>query len=586
MTKRGMNMFKTFKQLLGSESHLWTNYLRQVILYGCLSGLTMTFFIPVISLLLQGQTQQSFFWFIPMMLGVFFSLKLRQMTDRSGIKVGEGLLRNARHRIGEHVATLPVGWFTPENNARLSHIISKGMMEVAQLPAHLFTPIISGSIAPLVLIVALFIINPILGMIASIGIPIIVGILFLTAKLGTKTDVEFNRNTAQTSERIVEFAQAQSVLRAFSGDNSSTRFLQRAIETQQKSAIKLIIISTLSTILGGWIVQTLFALLFGFTVIWLNDLLALGITPTETITIVITLILINRFIDPLQEISNYGEAMRNGKNHLQAVSEIFAEQPLPMPNISQRARNGSIELENVSFAYSPESNNVLSDISLHIEEGEMIAIVGASGSGKTTLTRLLARFFDASKGSIRIGGIDIREMSEQDLTSQVSQIFQQNFLFQGSIQDNILMGKPNASSQDLEKVINASGMRNMIARLPHGLSTMVGEGGAKLSGGERQRITIARALLKNSKILLIDEATASLDAENQKIITENLEKLKGNTTIVVIAHQLSTIQMADRIIVLDQGKMVEIGTHDDLINRKGAYAQFWTIMSRTSQEIH
>ena len=586
MTKRGMNMFKTFKQLLGSESHLWTNYLRQVILYGCLSGLTMTFFIPVISLLLQGQTQQSFFWFIPMMLGVFFSLKLRQMTDRSGIKVGEGLLRNARHRIGEHVATLPVGWFTPENNARLSHIISKGMMEVAQLPAHLFTPIISGSIAPLVLIVALFIINPILGMIASIGIPIIVGILFLTAKLGTKTDVEFNRNTAQTSERIVEFAQAQSVLRAFSGDNSSTRFLQRAIETQQKSAIKLIIISTLSTILGGWIVQTLFALLFGFTVIWLNDLLALGITPTETITIVITLILINRFIDPLQEISNYGEAMRNGKNHLQAVSEIFAEQPLPMPNISQRARNGSIELENVSFAYSPESNNVLSDISLHIEEGEMIAIVGASGSGKTTLTRLLARFFDASKGSIRIGGIDIREMSEQDLTSQVSQIFQQNFLFQGSIQDNILMGKPNASPQDLEKVINASGMRNMIARLPHGLSTMVGESGAKLSGGERQRITIARALLKNSKILLIDEATASLDAENQKIITENLEKLKGNTTIVVIAHQLSTIQMADRIIVLDQGKMVEIGTHDDLINRKGAYAQFWTIMSRTSQEIH
>lgn len=586
MTKRGMNMFKTFKQLLGSESHLWTNYLRQVILYGCLSGLTMTFFIPVISLLLQGQTQQAFFWFIPMMFGVFFSLKLRQMTDRSGIKVGEGLLRNARHRIGEHVATLPVGWFTPENNARLSHIISKGMMEVAQLPAHLFTPIISGSIAPLVLIVALFIINPILGMIASIGIPIIVGILFLTAKLGTKTDVEFNRNTAQTSERIVEFAQAQSVLRAFSGDNSSTRFLQRAIETQQKSAIKLIIISTLSTILGGWIVQTLFALLFGFTVIWLNDLLALGITPTETITIVITLILINRFIDPLQEISNYGEAMRNGKNHLQAVSEIFTEQPLPMPNISQRARNGSIELENVSFAYSPESNNVLSDISLHIEEGEMIAIVGASGSGKTTLTRLLARFFDASKGSIRIGGIDIREMSEQDLTSQVSQIFQQNFLFQGSIQDNILMGKPNASSQDLEKVINASGMRNMIARLPHGLSTMVGEGGAKLSGGERQRITIARALLKNSKILLIDEATASLDAENQKIITENLETLKGNTTIVVIAHQLSTIQMADRIIVLDQGKMVEIGTHDDLINRKGAYAQFWTIMSRTSQEIH
>ncbi len=568
-------MFKNFKQLLGSDAHLWAKYLRKAIIYGVLSGLTMTFFIPVMSYLLQGDIKNAVFWFVPLIVGVFFCLKLRQVTDEAGIRMGEGLLRNARHRIGDHVATLPVGWFTPDNNARLSHVISKGIMEVAQLPAHLFTPIISGSVAPLVLIVALFILNPMLGIIALIGVPIIVGIMIIAARLGEKADREFNESTAQTSERIVEFAQAQSVLRAFSRDGSSSRFLAQAIDTQKKSATKLIIVTTLSIILGSWVVQTIFALLFGVAVMWLNDLLQLGVPPEATIAVVVALILVNRFIDPLQDVANYGEALRNGNGHLQAVGEIFAESPLPMPKISEAAKDGSIELENVSFAYGADLPAVLSDINLKINEGEMVALVGASGSGKTSLVRLLARFFDVTNGAIHIGDVDVRDMNEKDLAAEVSQIFQQSFLFQGSIHDNILMGNPHATQEDMERVIDAAGIREMIERLPKGLATLVGEGGARLSGGERQRISIARALLKDSRILLVDEATAALDAQNQGMITETIAALRGKKTLVVIAHQLSTIQMADKIIVLDQGKIAEEGTHETLLNQQGIYAHFW-----------
>lgn len=573
-------MLKNFKLLLGDESSLWTAYLRKVIFYGILSGLTITFFIPVVSYLLQGDIKNAVFWFIPLLVGMFLSLKLRQITDESGIRMGEGLLRNARHRIGDHVATLPIGWFTPDNNARLSHVISKGIMEVAQLPAHLFTPVISGSVAPLVLIVALFFLNPTLGIIALIGVPVIVGILLLAAHLGAKADAEFNESTAQTSERIVEFAQVQSVLRAFSRDGSSSRFLESALETQKASATKLIIVTTLSIILGSWVVQTLFALLFGVAVLWLSDLLQLGVSVEETIAVVVALILINRFIDPLQDVSNYGEALRSANGHLHLVSEIFAEKSLPMPKVSDHPKNGSIELEHLSFSYGKGLPNVLTDINLKIEEGSMVALVGASGSGKTTLMRLIARFFDVTEGSLHIGDIDVRDMDETVLTSQVSQIFQSSFLFQGSIRDNILMGNPNASDAEFNQAIVDAGIEEMTARLPKGLDTLVGEGGTRISGGERQRISIARALLKDAKILLVDEATAALDAENQSIIAETLEKLRGERTLVVIAHQLSTIAMADQILVLEEGKIAELGTHEELVKKEGLYAQFWQARER------
>ena len=204
----------------------------------------------------------------------------------------------------------------------------------------------------------------------------------------------------------------------------------------------------------------------------------------------------------------------------------------------------------------------------------MTALIGASGSGKTTLVRMIARFFDPSQGCVLIGGVDVRQMTSSQLAAQISQIFQDSYLLQGSIADNIRLGKPAASDAELLDAVQQAGVSELIERLPQGLDTQVGEGGARLSGGERQRIGIARALIKDAPILLVDEATAALDADNQQLIAQTLARLRGRRTLVVIAHQLSTIAMADQIVVLDQGRVVEQGAPAALLASAGRYAHF------------
>ena len=204
----------------------------------------------------------------------------------------------------------------------------------------------------------------------------------------------------------------------------------------------------------------------------------------------------------------------------------------------------------------------------------MTALIGASGSGKTTLVRMIARFYDPSQGCVLIGGVDVRQMTSTQLAAQISQIFQDSYLFQGSIADNIRLGKPAASDAELLDAVQQAGVSELIERLPQGLDTQVGEGGARLSGGERQRIGIARALIKDAPILLVDEATAALDADNQQLIAQTLARLRGRRTLVVIAHQLSTIAMADQIVVLDQGRVVEQGAPAALLASAGRYAHF------------
>ena len=386
----------------------------------------------------------------------------------------------------------------------------------------------------------------------------------------------------------MEFAQAQSVLRAF-GDAGGGRFVARAVNLQGDASAALMRLSALSGLLNIWVIQAVFAALLLTTVAWLATASGSPAAPGEIGPAVVALVLVSRFTDPLMEVVGYNDAFRGARTHLDTLRRLLSVRPLPEPDVPETPRDASVELHHVGFRYEAGQREALRDVTLRLEPGSMTAIVGASGSGKTTLVRLIARAFDADTGEVRVGGVDVRRMTSSCLAGQISQIFQTTYLFQGSIADNIRLGRPDATAQEVEAAARAAGVTAITDRLREGLDARVGEGGARLSGGERQRIAIARAFLRDAPILLVDEATAALDAENQAIIAEAIAGFRGTRTLIVIAHQLSTVEMADQIVVLRDGAIVERGTHAQLRDGGGAYAHFiacraasqgWRIASR------
>ncbi len=565
-------MLKTFVRLLGDSAPAWRRYLLMTVLYGVFSGLTICTLAPIMVHLLNNELQAAYAWLAVLAAGMALCWAWRRQVEQAGISLAVAVLQGGRQHIGAQVAQLPLGWFTPDNTARLGHVITQGTMAVAQLPAHVLTPLISGCVTPLVVVLALFALHPPLGLIALLALPALVAVLLFSARLGRGADQRFHQHFAAASQRMVEFAQAQSVLRAFNGSGGGTRLLAQSLERQRSSGIDLIMRASLSALLNSWAVQATFAALLVAAGLWLGN--RAGAQLQDAVAVVVALAMVCRFIDPLQDVANHVEILRGAHAQLQEIERILAATPLPEPDSPLQPVDGGIDLQGVSLRYNPGGPAVLQNVNLSLPAGSMTAVVGASGSGKTSLMRLIARFFDTTQGSVRIGGVDVRKMARACLTDTVSQVLQDTWLFQGSIADNIRIGKPDASDAEVLQAAHMAGLTNVIDRLPEGLDTPVGEGGVRLSGGERQRVTIARALIKQAPVLLVDEATAALDAENQAVIAQTLHSLRGRCTLVVIAHQLSTVAMADHIVVLEAGQVVEQGTPAALRASGGRYARF------------
>ena len=256
------------------------------------------------------------------------------------------------------------------------------------------------------------------------------------------------------------------------------------------------------------------------------------------------------------------------------------ENPLTLNSV-----NENITFEHVDFAYV-EDNFVLKDFNLEVKKNETIAIVGNSGGGKSTLVNLLPRFYDVTNGAIKIDGVDIRNFSLESLRKNVAFVFQDNFLFSGTIRENILMGKSYATDDEIKKAIQYAHLEEMLDEMPDGIDTIIGERGTTLSGGQRQRVAIARAMIKDSPIIVLDEATSALDNKSEAIVQKALDNLIKNKTVFIIAHRLSTIQNASRIAVINEGKLVEIGTHDELMNiPNGQYKFLYEMQFNKSQSL-
>ena len=291
---------------------------------------------------------------------------------------------------------------------------------------------------------------------------------------------------------------------------------------------------------------------------------------------------ISSFINPMRKLANFSETFANGFAGLNRFVEVMRTEPTVQdkPNARELKNvRGEIRVDHVSFAYE-NGNPILNDVSFSIPQGSMTAIVGPSGSGKTTITRLIARFWDIQDGSITVGGHDVKEFTCDSLLKNMSMVFQNVYLFHDTIENNIKFGCPDATHEQVVEAAKKACCHDFISALPQGYDTVIGEGGSTLSGGEKQRISIARAMLKDAPIILLDEATASVDPENEVHLQQAISALVKNKTLIVIAHRLSTIRDADQILVVDNGKIVEKGVHAELIQQKGIYQKFWNIRQK------
>jgi ATP-binding cassette subfamily B protein len=532
-------------------------------------GLSYALMVPVLRALFESRPEDALPWLITFGAAVATYAALRYLSDLSGFRVGTTMLRGMYHRLGDHLARLPIGWHSAGRVGEVSVMASRGLLQAMGVAAHLMAPFISACVTPLTIVVVMLAFNWQMGLAALLAAPIVAAIQIWTGRSTAATDAERHKRDHEATARVIEYLQAQPVLRA--GGRTAERFqlLDDSLHQLQRASRR----TTLSALPGAvgltLTVQAMFTVL-----LFLGAYLALGgdIGAAEILTI---LVLAARCADPLLSLLDIGSKLRGARAQLVRLDTVLRTEPLPEPHDPIQPAHHDLEFDTVTFHHGDRT--VIKDVSLSVPEGQRLAIVGPSGAGKSTLLQLLARFYDVDAGTVRVGGVDLRDIDTEVLMSRMAIVFQDVYLFDGTIEENVRLGRPDAHEADVRAAATAARLDDVIERLPGGWSANVGDGGTLLSGGERQRVSIARALLKNAPIVLLDEVTSALDPVNEAAVHEGIERLMAGRTVVMVAHRLRTVQRADHIVFLDGGRVVEEGTHDELLGRGGRYADFWNI---------
>lgn len=486
-----------------------------------------------------------------------------------------GTLYELKVLFADHITKIPLGCHLTIGSGRLRKIMDENIESVEGFIAHQFPDFVASVTAPVVMAVILLTVDWRFGLASLIGIILAFAAEFIGFGSGEMKENmgKYQKALEEMNNASVEYVRGMSVVKAFNQTASSFQKLKEAILGYTEWVLKFSL---------GW--QNCMP---AFTTI-INHvyllLVPVGIfigSRTEdfsgfAMTFIFYLLFVPAISGILNKIMYISESFMQINGNVARMDEI-----LNIPKMSKSAHpkkpvNNDIVFSDVSFSYTKDAGkNVIEHVSFTAKQGQITAIVGPSGGGKSTIANLISRFWDVSSGSITIGGADIREMSEDDLRHRVSFVFQDIFLFKQSIMDNIRMGAPSASEEQVIAASKAAQCHEFISKLPDGYHTVVGTKGIHLSGGERQRIVIARAIIKNSPILVLDEATAFSDPENEYLIQKAFEKLMQDKTVIIIAHRLSTIRNADKIIVLEKGHLIEEGKHNELVASDGRYKQMW-----------
>ncbi|MEV5629377.1 ABC transporter ATP-binding protein [Micromonospora tulbaghiae] len=534
-----------------------------------LEGLLYALLVPVLRALFGRTPSDAWPWLIAFAASVAVYAVLRYVSDLSGMRVGTTMLRGMYHGLGEHLARLPIGWYNAARVGEVSVMASRGLLAAMGVSAHLLGPFITACVTPLTIVVVMTVFHWQLGLAALVAAPMVVVIQVWTARLTAANDAENAQRSNEAGARVIEYLQAQPVLRA--GGRSSERFslLDDALQGVERASRR----QTMSVLPGAvgltLVVQAVFTALL---VLGTHLALGGGIGVAEVLAI---LVLAARSADPLLSLSDVGGRLRSARAELDRLDKVLRTEPLPEATQPVRPQRFDLEFDAVTFRHGDRV--VLDGVSLSVPQGQRLAVVGPSGVGKSTLLQLLARFYDVEAGAVRVGGVDVRDIDPGVLMAQIAIVFQDVYLFDGTIEENVRLGRPEASEAEVRAAATAGRLNEVVERLPGGWAANVGEGGASLSGGERQRVSIARALLKNAPIVLLDEVTSALDPVHEAAVHDGIEHLMAGRTVVMVAHRMRTVQRADRVVFVDRGRIIEEGSHEELLRHGGRYADFWTI---------
>lgn len=480
---------------------------------------------------------------------------------------------NLRIKMMEHIMKLPLGYVEAEGTGKIRKIVTDSTAATETYLAHNLPDKAVSYATPVGLLAMMLVFDWRLGLISLIP-AVLAFVLMGTLMMGPKMaeDMKQYQNALETmSSEAVEYVRGIPVVKTFGQTVFSFKRFKSAIDDYEKwtldytkSMMKPMIAFTTA---ANGIFAALIPAAYAFAGKGVTDTLILNIIFYVLITSILTV--------TLMKIAYAGESQMIVEDALKRMDDILDVAPLAEAGKKEVPKDASVELKNVAFAYDDTKGNAIDGISLNIRDGEHIALVGPSGGGKTTLASLIARFWDVKSGAVKIGGVDVKNIDSKELMNHVSYVFQDSKLLKTSILENVRMGRPDASEQEVLQALKEAQCMDILEKFPDGVNTVIGSKGIYVSGGEAQRLAIARAFLKNAPVLILDEATAFADPDNEVLVQKAFKNLSRNKTVIMIAHRLSTITGADRIYVLKDGKIAEEGTHEELTKQNGIYTHMW-----------
>lgn len=544
----------------------------QSIYLGIIKSFIIALRIPAIGLVVMGLIEKNLsmqtFWLalaimlVSTVLNVWITLKITMLQTEAGYHT----CAQKRIEIAEHMRYLPMGYFNQNSLGKITSVTTNTLEGLSDVATRVVMMTVQGFLTTGLITILVFLYDWRVGLVLLVGL-----VLFLLPntlmrwQVGKVSDDKYQADMDLVAV-VLEYSQGIAEVKNYNLVNRSAKKLSKAIEGKSQLDTKMTLVTSPYIALQGMVTKLtgLFMGLFSIY-FYLNGSMELLVT---------IMMIVSGFMiyENLDGVGSFSSLLRIVDLSVDMVNQVLAIQPMDISGQDIEPKSSRIELRDVSFSYG--NKKIINQVSLIIPEKTTTALVGPSGSGKTTLCNLIARFWDVDQGSISLDGHDVRDYSYDSLIRNFSFVFQSVYLFEDTIANNIRFGKPEASQEEVIEAAKKAACHDFILSLPDGYDTKIGEGGASLSGGERQRISIARAIIKDAPIIILDEATANVDPENEEALMQAIQALTRNKTIIMIAHRLKTVEHADQILVLDQGHIVEQGKHQDLLAKKGIYSKF------------